>query len=205
MRKIIERIVLVSFIPITFMSIFGGVVGGIWLLIIGEWKLVVLALIVDFAFPFIVAPIIFLLITAPMMALVNRLEKENKKTASMIVGWLNLFINHMLYLAWVFIVFVYMLTYATERDHNVIPYLLFGWEVAVGPFQYMASKGSSAEIASQATSYLNEVAYLILFLFYLLNISSLALPVIFLIMFIIEVFIINTAIQMRWGGNEPEV
>jgi len=205
MRKVIERIVLVSFIPITFMSIFGGVVGGIWLLIIGEWKLVVLALIVDFAFPFIVAPIIFLLITTPMMALVNRLEKENKKTASMIVGWLNLFINHMLYLAWVFIVFVYMLTYATERDHNVIPYLLFGWEVAVGPFQYMASKGSSAEIASQATSYLNEVAYLILFLFYLLNISSLALPVIFLIMFIIEVFIINTAIQMRWGGNEPEV
>lgn len=200
MRKVIERIVLVSFIPITFMSIFGGVVGGIWLLIIGEWKLVVLALIVDFAFPFIVAPIIFLLITTPMMALVNRLEKENKKTASMIVGWLNLFINHMLYLAWVFIVFVYMLTYATERDHNVIPYLLFGWEVAVGPFQYMASKGSSAEIASQATSYLNEVAYLILFLFYLLNISSLALPVIFLIMFIIEVFIINTAIQMRWGG-----
>ena len=200
MRKVIERIVLVSFIPITFMSIFGGVVGGIWLLTLGEWKLVVLALIVDFAFPFIVAPIIFLLITTPMMALVNRLEKENKKTASMIVGWLNLFINHMLYLAWVFIVFVYMLTYATERDHNVIPYLLFGWEVAVGPFQYMASKGSSAEIASQATSYLNEVAYLILFLFYLLNISSLALPVIFLIMFIIEVFIINTAIQMRWGG-----
>jgi hypothetical protein len=200
MRKIIETIILVSFIPITFMSIFGGVVGGIWLLTLGEWKLVVLALIVDFAFPFIVAPIIFLLITAPMMALVNRLEKENKKTASMIAGWLNLFINHILYLAWVFIVFVYMLTYATGRDHNVIPYLLFGWEVAVGPFQYMASKGSSAEIASQATSYLNEVAYLILFLFYLLNISSLALPVIFLIIFIIEVFIINTAIQMRWGG-----
>lgn len=87
------------------------------------------------------------------------------------------------------------MTFAEGR--NVFPYLLFGWEIATGPFQYMASKEPPDSIGSYAAVYLTQISYLILGVFYFLGILSLALPLIIVITIAMEIYLLKIGFQLE--------
>jgi len=61
-------------VPIRLMNYFAGIVGGIWLLIIGEWRLVVLGLVALLIMHWVVS--ILLMVNLPFLALALNWEKK---------------------------------------------------------------------------------------------------------------------------------
>jgi len=186
MSNVVDKLITISFAPIVGLNIAGGIAGAIWLLVLGEWRLVLIAILVSIAFPFA-----YSLISMPqigLLALMHRFRDRHRKLA-LAVGFGNMLISHAINLAWLVLVFYLALRYS--EGHSVIPYLLFGWEVALGPFQYMATKEPPDSIGTYVAVYLMQVSYLVLAIFCLSGILQLALPLIILITLATEVYLVK--------------
>ncbi len=175
---------------ITILNVFGGIVGGLWLLFSGEWLFVLLAfgisLIIPTVYSFTLMPIGFL------FALPITYFTEKKKTAlAIIFGAINMLVNNIVLLLWVIMVFAYMIDTAKVSGINAIPFLLFGWEVAIGPFTYMASKEPRDSFATFISVFFMQISYLLLGILYLLNILTLALPLIIILGITLLVFLLK--------------
>lgn len=189
MGRVIEKLIAVSLVPIVALNILGGITGGIWLLVLGEWKLVLIAVLVGVAFPFAYSAII--LFQTPLAGLTLHLREKNRNVLASAIGFISMLIGHAINLAWVTLVFFLALKYS--EGQNVIAYLLFGWEVAVGPFQYMARGEPPDSVGTYVALYLLGLSYLILALFYFLSILSFALPLIIVITLAAEVYLLKVA------------
>ena len=186
MSNVVEKLIGISFVPIVALNILGGIGGAIWLLVLGEWKLVLIAVLVSIAFPF--AYSVIMLVQVPLSALMHHFKDKNRKLA-LTIGFVNMLIGHAVNLVWLVLVFYLALHYS--EGQNVIPYLLFGWEVAVSPFQYMATKEPPDNIGTYVAVYLLQISYLILAIFYFLGILPLGLLVIILITLATEVYLLR--------------
>lgn len=193
MNRLLENIISVSFIPIIILNIGGAIVGAIWLFVIGEWKLVIGAFIISCIFPFVYS--LIMLIQLPLDILLGWFVERKKKSFVAITGFVNMLIGHIAGLGWVFLVFTYAIILSEKQTS--IPYLLFGWEVATGPFQYMASKEPPDSIGTYAAVYLLQIAYLIFVIFFFLGIFPLTIPVVILITLFLEIFLIKIALQSQ--------
>lgn len=193
MQKIIEGIISASLIPIIVLNIVGGLIGAIWLFILGEWKLVIGAFIVSCIFPF--AYSLIFLIRLPLIGITVWSMGKKNKILPTVLGFINLLFEHIINLTWVFAVFVSAILFSEGR--NLIPYLLYGWVIAVGPFQYMARGEDADAVATHATVYLTQIAYIIFALFFLLGISFLALPLVILIAIALEVYLVRFSLQIQ--------
>jgi len=158
MSKFIEKIIVVSVYPIMILNLLAGIIGGIWLLIIGEWAIIVFGIFGDILFTMIY-PFV-MLIQLPFGYLVEWLNRTKQSALMKISGLLAMFIGHMINLFWVYIVFTYAVGFA--GDKSLVPYLLFGWVIAIGPFQYMASKEPGEAIGSFVAVYLTQISYILL-------------------------------------------
>jgi len=193
MQKIIEGIISTSLIPIIILNIVGGIIGAIWLFSLGEWKLVIGAFIVSCLVPFIYS--LIFLIRLPFVALIVWLMGKKNKTLPATLGFINLFFEHVIDIGWVFVVFVSAIFFSEGR--SLIPYFLYGWVIAVGPFQYMARGEDADAPATHATVYLTQISYLIFVVFLFLGISFLALPIVILIAITLEIFLIKSFLQIQ--------
>jgi len=108
------------------------------LLILGQWKVVLAAVILSVCFPF--AYLIVGLIQMPFLPLFSYAENKNKKKLGLTAGFINLLIGHAIILIYVFFIFDIAIGIASSTNLSIIAFLLFGYGVATGPFSYMASK-----------------------------------------------------------------
>lgn len=92
MGKIIEKFISVSFIPIIVLNIFGSIIGAIWLIILGEWKLVLGAFFVSVWFSFMYS--IIMLVQIPLAGLLNYFMEKKQKALSAITEFITMLIGH---------------------------------------------------------------------------------------------------------------
>jgi len=180
-------------IPIIFLNFFGEIVGGIWLLFLGQWKLVLVAFLFTLFVPYGYS--IVFLIQMPLAALLVFAQNKNKKYLALITGFINIFISHALILIYVFFVIDFAISISISKDLNIIALLLFGYGVATSPFSYMASKEGPDAIASFLGVFVSQISYIIFAVAYLFNYPVIAIPIIFLIVFGIEVFQLSIVSQ----------
>lgn len=135
----LNRIVEILNVPIMFLNGLGGVVGGIWLAILGEWKLIGISFLLLFISPWIIS--IALMLNFPILGLTAYFfEKKNP------LGYLFSFISqlyiNLLIATTCYIAFFWCSSfYAKEYiGFSYIPYLLWSWGMALTPWQYLASK-----------------------------------------------------------------
>ncbi len=124
---------------LSIFNFFSGFVGGIWLLILGNWQYVVGGLLLSFLMPFG-----YSIASLPALALVPLIGKfaERKQTFPlMFFGFLGSLFQNGIALIWVIYVFNFVIANADES--NYIPLLIWGYSVTLGPLGYMASKESS--------------------------------------------------------------
>ena len=175
-----------SLIPVMVLNIGAAIVGGIWLLILGEWRLVLLGVIVAAVMPWIYS--LLMIVTMPFMSLIVHLQEKRKKFLFILVGWINMLITHAVHFFYVLAIFLLAVNYGVD---NPMPYLLLGWMVAVGPFQYMARAESSNSLGTFMGMYLVQISYLAFCLFYYLNVYMLSFPIIILLTLVTEVFLLK--------------
>lgn len=185
-EEIFYKILSVFSIPIIFLNFFGGIIAGIWLLFLGQWKLVLGAFIFTMLIPY--AYLIVTLIQMPLVALLSYAQNKNKKYLGLTVGFINILIAHVIILIYVFFILDKAIMISASKNLNIIALLLFGYGVATSPFSYMASKEGSNATGSFLAVFVSQISYIIFAIVYLFNYLAIAIPIILLIVFVIEVF-----------------
>jgi len=135
----------------------------------------------------------FLLFQAFMFHLVEK----NKRRTGATVGFITNLMQTAVNLVWVLAVFIFAVTVFEKNKDNPIPYLLYFWEIAIGPFQFMASKEPPDSIGTYMGVYLLQISYLILVGFYFIKILPLALPLIILITIITQIYVLKLAFELN--------
>ncbi|MEK6953092.1 MAG: hypothetical protein AABX29_08835 [Nanoarchaeota archaeon] len=128
---------------ITIFNYFAGFIGGIWLLILGEWPIVVFGFIASFIMPWLYA-----IAMLPMLALVplfNRFAERKNKILTLPIGFIGALYTNFIILLWVYLVFDVLVIQMYEQGvHNLVPLIIWAYSVTTSPLSYMA-RGESAE------------------------------------------------------------
>lgn len=171
----LNRIVNLFTVPIIILNVGSGIVGGIWLIILGEWKLFGIGIILLFTSPWILSVLMMpsLAIAAAAMYLYAK-----KNPLRHIAGYIaQLYTNILIVLTCGIAFALCTKFYSGNIGFGLIPYLLWSWGIALGPWQFFASKEPD-----------NEFTMITLFsasVFYLLFLSSLFIsPVLALIIIV---------------------
>ncbi len=189
MYKFWENLFNVSLIPIMILNIGAAIVGAIWLFVLGDWLLVVLGVLVGIILPWIYSIVMF--ITIPLTKLTLYLHGKRKKLLTLLIAWFNMLIGHVINIACVVGILAFAIIFS--EDKNPIPFLLFGWLVAVGPFQYMARQEGPNAVGTYAAVYLVQISYILFSLGFLFGLGPIPIVAVILMHLLVEFFLLKTA------------
>ncbi len=143
---------------ILILNFFSGIVGGLWLLFSGGWGLIVSGIVMSIFMPYGWS-IAFLLqlILAPFL---TKAAEKGSKFWVAILGFIANFYGNFLIILWTYFAFNFFMDYRTE--YALLPLLLLGYSVALGPLQYMAKKEGPDSSGSFLGVFLAQLGYIVL-------------------------------------------
>lgn len=153
----------ISFIAtiVMILNLFYGIVGGIWLAILGHWGSIGIGLGLGIAMPWIYA--IASLPTMGLSFVFTYFAKKGSKTFTGISGFLTSIYHNALLAMWVIWVFSFFMGMADSK--SFIPYLLWGYSTMMAPLSYMASKEPPDSMGTILGVFFAQLCYLIWVLF----------------------------------------
>ena len=144
-------------IPLALLNFIGGIVGGIWLGVLGEWAAIGLGIAILFIGAWAAS-----LMLAPGMLLAAfgaaMIERGNK-----FVGWLIVALSSpwttIIIIVWQIAIFRWFGKYVDTE--NAIPMWLWSYGAATGVWSYMASK-EPADSHAPITAFASQISYIVL-------------------------------------------
>jgi len=151
----IARLITVLLIPIGFINMLGGIISGIWLVILGHWSPIGYGLLflAFSSFGLGLAMMLGLIFAAPAAMM----EERGNKFGSYFFGFLSVLYTYGVLTVWCLVVMTYFLKQA-DND-SVIPLLIWSYGVATGPIGWMAQKERNEY--SMISTFFIQAAYLI--------------------------------------------
>ncbi len=166
-------------IPIMILNYGGGIVGGIWLAFLGEWRLIIIGIVLMFISHWLLA---ILMMPGVLLSGIAFKFGEKNKFLLYLFGFLShLYTNILIVATCVFAFLLCSSFYKGTIGVNYIPYLLWSWGMALGPWQYFASKEPENEF-STITLFCASIFY------FLILISIFISP--YLLLIIVGIFIL---------------
>ena len=159
MMKIIELFT----IPIVILNALSAIIGCIWLAIIGEWTLLGIGVVLIFTSHWILS---MLMLPGMAISFISVWLMERKNLLMYVFGYLSNLYTNILIVGWCLGSFIVCTSYYAPIEGNIeitlrlIPYLLWSWSMALGPWQFFASKEPDNEY-SIMTTYVISVFYLL--------------------------------------------
>lgn len=142
MRKVVgaigQGVLGILFLFIFLFNFFAGIVGGIWLLCTGHWRIVLGGFLASLSMPWW-----WMIVSLPslgLMVLLGMFVEKKSKAGVAIVGLIAGLYDSFLIMGWVALVFTFALIVVWESEATFYPMLLFAYSVATSPLLYMASK-----------------------------------------------------------------
>jgi hypothetical protein len=126
-------------LPLFLLNMFGGVVSGIWLMVLGRWGEFVLGIFILFGGSFLIG--LVLLPSFGVQSAAAVLMKNKRPIISAILLFLGCLWTYVVMYLWCGVIFSRMVEGA---EGHMIPLALWGYANAVGPWGYMASKDREA-------------------------------------------------------------
>ncbi len=130
---------------VEILNLLAGIVGGIWLLALGQWKLVAIGIFLIFFLHYGIAILLIPRILLTSLG-VSLYEKGNSLSGSFFI-FLSLLYNNLIFLAICLLTFAWTVGYYNNGHFesmrigiSYIPYLLWAWEISIGPWNFLASK-----------------------------------------------------------------
>ena len=135
-----EKLIMLLMVPLMALSWLAGPVGGIWLIVRGEWWAIGYA-----ALSLIVSPFIISIALLPSLALAApaAIAGDRRPRLSVALGVPALAYTAVVMTAWCVGVLLFFLSRST--DSNWLPLSLLAITVGMGPWTYMASKEAQAD------------------------------------------------------------
>ena len=141
--SMLTNLVSIFAIPIMILNFGGGIVGGIWLAILGEWKLIGIGIVLLFTAHWFLS---FLMM--PCLLIAMHFEKKSKILLYFFGFFSQVYKNALLIATCVFAFFMCSQFYRGDIGLGYIPYLLWSWGMALGPWQFFASKEPDNEYSA---------------------------------------------------------
>lgn len=183
----INKIAEILCIPIIILNFVGGIVGGIWLAFLGEWKLIGIGILLLFTFHWVLA--IFMMPSLPLAGLAALFFEKNNPLGYVLAYISQLYTNLLVIGTCALAFFVCSSYYTGSISFSYMPYLLWSWGMALGPWQYFASKEPDNEY-SAITLFSASVFYL---LFIISMFIGASLAIIILVIFgIVQLIVLPT-------------
>jgi len=144
----------ILFLPLVILNSLAGVVGGAWLLWLGEWKLVLGAFTIVLASSIWASILLLptLLVAAPSMLALDRGYNFTVTFLATLGGlW-----TYSVVAAWCLVAFWYIPLFRHDGSIPVLPYLLYAYSVATTPWAALAQRetrsgnGEGAELTVSA-------------------------------------------------------
>ena len=172
MRTLIGTIALAAFgiffLSFLMLNMWGGVVGGVWLAVLGEWLLIVYGVLLIIVMPWAwtIANLPGMWLAGLGFILIERSATSSRSFVAL-VGFVIAAWGAGLDVLWVYFVFV---EFSAQIDQeSAIPYLLWGYSTTMAPLGFMASKEQPATIGLSLGVLLAALAYGVLVFLYALD------------------------------------
>jgi hypothetical protein len=133
-----NRIIEILSLPIMILNMVGGIIGGIWLAILGEWGLIGIGILLMFTSHWILA--ILMMPSLLFMGIAMHFYEKKNFLAYLFVFISQLYTNLLIVATFIFAFFVCSKFYTGDIGMGYIPYLLWSWGMALVPWQFFASK-----------------------------------------------------------------
>lgn len=151
-------------VPLMVLNFISGFVSAIWLLVIGEWRSVVLGIVIVAVASFAIG---ILLLPTLLFAGLASTGKRALQYISVVLS--TLYVGTIIVVWCTIILLVF---FGRTSPRNVIPMMLWSYEVATGPWAYMASKDGDNTYSMISTVFA-EVGYAVVLVMIFLKSSSL--------------------------------
>ena len=154
-------------VPIMFLNLLGGIISGIWLVILGEWSEIfrgILFMVVS-GFVISIALMPSLLFAAPAALAIQK----GKKLLGMFFGSLSVVYTFGLMTIWC--IWIMWLFASSANDEALIPLLIWSYGVALAPWMWLAQKdqqGGGNEY-SMFTIFFAQVSYILTMVMFFLG------------------------------------
>lgn len=150
LKAMIRTILSLISIPVMLLNFGGGIVGGIWLIILGDWSLIGLGVASMFVSSFGLA---LVLMPSMLFAGPGALALDRRKY---VIGSLCLLLANVWTLAVMTVWCVgcfHLVLGSYYHGGSIWPFLLWAYGMATGPWTYMAARGGSDEIGSRVSAF----------------------------------------------------
>ena len=152
-------------IPLMVLNLLGGIVSGIWLVVLGEWG----ALVWGILFFFVSTGLLGIALMPSMLfapAAANCAERGNTVGLVFFSALSNIYT---LGLITIWCCGVFFLLFKDATASSLIPRLIWSYGVATGPWAYMASKDEDPNSTSGIATFMAELAYVVIILLMLFS------------------------------------
>lgn len=142
---------------ILILNFFSGIIGGLWILFVGGWKLIVSGIVIS-----VLMPYGWSIVSMPQLALTPFLIKAEERGNKFWVatfGFIANFYGNVLIVLWISFSLNFFMEYRSQ--YPLIPLLLLGYSVALGPLQYMAQKEGPESSGSFMGVFLAQIVYIV--------------------------------------------
>jgi len=173
----INKILEAFSIPLIIMNIGSSIIGGFWLAILGQWKLIGIGVGILFTSQWIIS--IFMIPAMPIGAIAAYFYNKNSIMAPIFAYISQLYINLLIVASCGLALFVCFFSYKGEFGLGSIPYLLWSWTMALGGWQYLASKDQENVYSLFYTFSASVFYFLILLSLFISSIFTVILWIIF--------------------------
>lgn len=160
--RALSSLMLALSIPLMILNMLGGIVAGVWLVVLGEWGTVGYGIAAIFVSSFAIS--LVLMPTLPLAAAASSAERSKSRIGLFFFCSLGGLYTIGVVTAWCCGVLFFFMNDATHA--SIIPKLIWSYGVATGPWAYMASKEqqSGDALGSTITTFLAQLAYLVVVL-----------------------------------------
>jgi len=199
-----------AYIPVALfwvLNAFGGLIGGLWLIMVGDWEVVALAFIAAIVYPFVYS-ILSMITQFPLATLGSFLLKKGWKIVAYPTFYISILITDLIALIWIFWSYGYVLD--SGDSTNIIPFLLVAYSLVVSPYTYMA-KGEDPDPVGTNTALIfisiSAVIYGILWVFNTPTAFMVGVILILILMLLKQIFqfyviMVQQRAQTEIGGLE---
>ena len=197
MAKGLSAFVNIMAVPVMILNWIGGIVGGLWLAILGEWRVVGLGIGFSIIGPWILGLVmVCAMIFVPLLTF---FDNKDMRIGSQIVTLISFSFNALVFTIWCLRILTGFVDTVNSAPH--LPTLLWAYAVSTTPISYMASQEAQSDPLSPAgvTSFFVKIAFVfvVISIFFRATIGQFSILCFFLVL-------VGQFMGVRWSSDVDE-
>ncbi len=195
MKNLFESLAVIPAVLFMALNALGGIVGGLWLIFVGDWEIVLFAVFMAIIYPYIFS-IVSMIIQFPLVGGGAYFLKRGWNFIAYPMFYLSILSLDVISLVWIYYSFDRVLK--GGESGIIFPFLLVAYSLAVSPYTYMA-KGEDRDSVATNTAIMfisfSSILYAIGWFFYPYPVVGGIMAILIVILMLFKQFVQFSALR----------